>query len=171
MIVCSLGHSFLLFLCYQHIRYLLVGRLFAIFPCSCAVLCFSWETLVCRCSSFFVCMMFIFSVRKQWPRRSYHFHFCDTCWIFILHSQLFVLVDCSCFMLVLVSRVLHIRYLYGVCYLSFCRMSVLCCAFVEQHLPVVFPSCEYDVRTSQVARIMLIYVVLFVFPFCTVTCS
>ena len=41
----------------------------------CLVLCLCWTLVVCVCSSFFVKVMFVISICKQQPRRSYHYPF------------------------------------------------------------------------------------------------
>ena len=126
---------------------------------------------------FLINAMFVFSICKQQPHRSYIFLLCSIVWIFSLHSYLFVRAGCLYVgsYVVFACLLLHIQYLFVVC-CCFCRMFVLCCVSVEILLLVVvllFVSMMFVflANNGHVVRVIILSVVSFEFPFCTVTCS
>ena len=90
-------------------------------------------------------LMFVFSIGNSVVRIIILFvlSFDHFALILVRSFLLFVFMG---FFFVVVSVLLHIKYLVVVCCLFFCRMSVLCLVFVEKCcLSLCFTSCFYDV--------------------------
>ena len=113
--------------------------------------------------------MFVFSVCKQQPRRSYHYSFCSIVWIPILHSYVFIVCVCMSGIVVFFCMLLHIESLFV--FVSLCRTFVLCCVYVEQLLfVVVFLWLVWCVKfqfanNKHAARIINLSAILFEFHF------